>query len=59
MQTPEPHQKRPETAREAAMKRRTFDMREVLGMRHIRTVTIGVAPTPEEPKTDPTVFSRP
>ena len=59
MQTPKPDQERPVSAREAAAKRRTFDMGEILGMSHQRTATIDVVPTPEEPKAAPPTSSRP
>ena len=48
MEKPKAKDERPESAREAAIKRRTFDMGEVLGMRHLRTVT--VAPDMSEPE---------
>jgi hypothetical protein len=57
MQTPKPDQERPETAREAAKKRRTFDMGEVLGMRHLRVAIIDIDPKPEEPP--PRISPRP
>ena len=58
-QTPKPNPVRPDTAREAAMKRRTFDMGEVLGMRHLRTMAVDEEPKLEEPKAAPTASSRP
>jgi hypothetical protein len=49
MQYPKPEQERPISAYEAAMKRRTFDVSEVLGMRHLGMVTIEVDKKPEGP----------
>jgi hypothetical protein len=53
MQNSKPEKDRPISAREAALKRRTFDMGEVLGMRHLRMVTIDADKKPEEPKAAP------
>jgi hypothetical protein len=53
MQYPKPEQERPISAYEAAMKRRTFDMNEVLGMRRLGMVTIDVDKRPEVPKAAP------
>lgn len=40
MKNLKPDKDRPDTARETATKRRTFDMGDVLGMRHLRMVTV-------------------